>query len=64
MSDESEKVKRLRNFFREGREGYDEQDAKIENEGKNFSDRIKEGLVTGGTEAIAHPIRWLRSFLT
>jgi hypothetical protein len=61
MSDEGEKVKRLRNFFREG---YDEQDAKIENEGKNFSGRIKEGLVTGSTEAIAHPIRWLRSFLT
>ena len=50
-------------FWDNFKKGYDEQDDKIRADKRATKDRIIEGIVTGASETVFHPLRWLRSLL-
>jgi hypothetical protein len=63
MNSSSDKDKNSSSFMAAFKEGYEEEDAKARKDTAPIERKIVEGVVTGVTETIVHPFRWIRSLL-
>ena len=53
----------LEDFVKGFKEGYDEQDARIEKDNSDNTVKVKEGLASGSAEGLANPFNWLKSLV-